>query len=142
MGARTLPLFLAMIGVSAASLLALVFREKRAIYPLLPTHLLVQPTIWPSDALAACHGAMRVASVNLLAAALRVARGPGELRTGTGRWGMATAIGYLLAVVGPVTVGILHEATGSWNSALIALFVLLGAQLVVGVLAGRDRQIG
>ncbi len=29
MGARTLPLFLAMIGVSAAALLALVFREKR-----------------------------------------------------------------------------------------------------------------
>ncbi|MEO6116191.1 MAG: MFS transporter [Pseudolysinimonas sp.] len=56
--------------------------------------------------------------------------------------GMAQSIGYLLAAVGPVTIGILHDATGSWNSALVALFVLLGAQLVVGVLAGRDRQIG
>jgi len=43
------------IGVIAAVLL--VRQETRAASPLIPLALLHRPTIWRSDALAACHGA-------------------------------------------------------------------------------------
>ena len=56
--------------------------------------------------------------------------------------GMAQSIGYLMAAGGPIAIGVLHDATGSWNAALIVILVLVAAQLVVSVLASRNRQIG
>jgi len=56
--------------------------------------------------------------------------------------GMAQAVGYLMAAAGPVLIGALHDATRSWSAALIVILALLAAQLVVSVLASRDRQIG
>ena len=56
--------------------------------------------------------------------------------------GMAQSIGYLMAAGGPVAIGILHDATGSWNAALVALLVLIAAQLAISLFASRDRQIG
>ncbi len=56
--------------------------------------------------------------------------------------GMAQSIGYLMAAGGPIAIGILHDATGSWNAALVALLVLIAAQLVISLFASRDRQIG
>lgn len=55
--------------------------------------------------------------------------------------GMAQSIGYLLAAVGPIAMGALHDATGSWATPLIALLVILAGQLVFGILAGRDRAV-
>ncbi len=55
--------------------------------------------------------------------------------------GMAQCIGYLLAAAGPVAVGALHDATGSWAPALVALIVV---ELVLGwfgYLSGRDRTL-
>jgi CP family cyanate transporter-like MFS transporter len=56
--------------------------------------------------------------------------------------GMAQSAGYLLAACGPIALGIVHDATGSWTPALIIILVLLAGQLVAGLLAGRARVIG
>jgi MFS transporter, CP family, cyanate transporter len=45
--------------------------------------------------------------------------------------------GYLLASVGPLELGLLHSATGSWDVPVALLLVLAAAGLGVGVLAGR-----
>ena len=54
---------------------------------------------------------------------------------------MAQSIGYILCAFGPLLVGLLHEATGSWTAPLVLLLALLGPQLVCGALAGRARKM-
>lgn len=54
---------------------------------------------------------------------------------------LAQAVGYLLASAGPLEVGLLHSATGSWNVPVAVLFVLNGVLLVAGLLAARDRML-
>lgn len=65
-----------------------------------------------------------------------------DARTAAALSGMAQSIGYTLASVGPLLIGVLREATGSYDAA-VALFAALGA---VGAAcaygAGRPRQIG
>lgn len=56
--------------------------------------------------------------------------------------GMAQSLGYLLAAGGPIALGIIHDATGSWVPALIIVLVLLAGQTVAGLFAGRNRYIG
>ena len=50
-------------------------------------------------------------------------------------------VGYLLAAAGPLTIGALHDATGSWTAPLIVLIVVLIPQAVTGVGAGRNRLL-
>jgi MFS transporter, CP family, cyanate transporter len=47
------------------------------------------------------------------------------------------SVGYLVASAGPLMVGLLHSATGSWNIPVALLLVLSAAELATGVLAGR-----
>jgi MFS transporter, CP family, cyanate transporter len=54
---------------------------------------------------------------------------------------LAQAAGYLLASTGPLEVGLLHSATGSWNPPLAVLFALNALLLVWGVLAARPRVL-
>jgi CP family cyanate transporter-like MFS transporter len=54
---------------------------------------------------------------------------------------MAQSIGYTLCAFGPLLVGLLHDATGSWTAPLVLLLALLGPQLVCGALAGRARKL-
>ena len=54
---------------------------------------------------------------------------------------MAQSIGYTLCAVGPLLVGVLHDATDSWAVPLVLLLALLVPQLVTGALAGRDRTV-
>jgi len=49
----------------------------------------------------------------------------------------AQSAGYLVASTGPLVVGLLHSATGSWNLAAALLLVLCGCALVAGMLAAR-----
>jgi len=53
----------------------------------------------------------------------------------------AQSVGYLVASAGPLEVGLLHSATGSWDLPVALLLVLCAAELAVGVLAGRPRQL-
>jgi CP family cyanate transporter-like MFS transporter len=55
--------------------------------------------------------------------------------------GMAQAVGYLLASAGPLEVGLLHSATGSWTAPVAVLFAITVVLLVVGILAARPRML-
>jgi MFS transporter, CP family, cyanate transporter len=54
---------------------------------------------------------------------------------------LAQAVGYLLASAGPLEVGLLHSATGSWTAPVMVLFALSGVMLVAGLLAARPRML-
>ena len=69
-----------------------------------------------------------------------------SLRTGnaadTGRLSaMSQSFGYLIASSGPFLFGVLHDVTGGWSGSLITVLVIVVAQGVVGVVAGRPRTI-
>lgn len=53
----------------------------------------------------------------------------------------AQSVGYLLAAVGPLAVGILHGAVGGWRAPLALLLALIVAQLLAGLPAGRPRLV-
>jgi CP family cyanate transporter-like MFS transporter len=53
----------------------------------------------------------------------------------------AQSVGYLVASAGPLVVGLLHSATGSWNLPMVLLLVLCAAELATGLLAGRPLQL-
>jgi len=55
--------------------------------------------------------------------------------------GWTQSTGYLLAVVGPFGVGVLHEATDGWNVPLVVLLVLTVPLFVVGLYVGRPAHI-
>ena len=54
---------------------------------------------------------------------------------------MAQSAGYVICAFGPLLVGLMRDATGSWTGPLTLLLLLLLPQLWCGVLAGRDRRI-
>jgi MFS transporter, CP family, cyanate transporter len=51
--------------------------------------------------------------------------------------GFSQSVGYLAAAAGPLAVGLLHTATGSWNLPVAVLLVLGAAELATGLLAAR-----
>jgi len=51
------------------------------------------------------------------------------------------SVGYLLAAAGPLTIGALHDATGSWTLSLIVLIFVLVPQAATGVGAGHNRIV-
>ena len=54
---------------------------------------------------------------------------------------LAQAVGYLVASAGPLELGLLHSATGSWSLPVAVLFVLNGCLFAAGMLAGRPRVL-
>ncbi|MDI9894512.1 hypothetical protein QM797_07215 [Rhodococcus sp. IEGM 1381] len=55
--------------------------------------------------------------------------------------GMAQTVGYLLAASAPLALGVLRDATGSWFAPLSVMTVLALVQALIGMKAGRDRQL-
>lgn len=55
--------------------------------------------------------------------------------------GMAQTVGYLVAAVGPLAVGAVHDATGSWDPPLILMLGVLGLMLAFGLAASRPGLI-
>lgn len=55
--------------------------------------------------------------------------------------GMAQFIGYLGAASGPLLIGVLHDATGSWNAPLLLMILSSLLVAVFASLAGRARLI-
>ena len=49
--------------------------------------------------------------------------------------------GYLVATAGPLVVGFLHTATGSWTVPVVVLLAVLAAELAVGWGAGRPATL-
>lgn len=52
--------------------------------------------------------------------------------------GMAQSVGYLLAAIGPVAIGALHDGTGSWTVAMWVLALVLLPQAASAQVAGRN----
>lgn len=55
--------------------------------------------------------------------------------------GMAQALGYLLAAIGPTMFGMLRDTTGSWNVPLITLIVVSAIILLVGIQSGKNKLV-
>lgn len=55
--------------------------------------------------------------------------------------GFTQSVGYLLAAVGPLGMGVLYDATGGWNVPLTVLCVLVVPQLVAALTVARPSYI-
>jgi len=53
----------------------------------------------------------------------------------------AQGIGYLIAAVGPLLVGYLHDTSGAWTVPGLVLLVVAALQLVMGWLGGRAMTV-
>jgi MFS transporter, CP family, cyanate transporter len=62
-------------------------------------------------------------------------------RTATGLSGMVQGVGYTIAALGPLSAGLLHSATGSWASVLVALVLVGALQALTGLGAGGNREV-
>ncbi|MEU5214760.1 MFS transporter [Streptomyces sp. NPDC020807] len=65
----------------------------------------------------------------------------GDAATASRLSGMAQTVGYLVAAVGPLAAGALHQATGSWSLPISLVLGVCAASLAVGLLAARDRTV-
>lgn len=55
--------------------------------------------------------------------------------------GMTQTFGYLLSAVGPIGLGVLHDATGGWSWPLIVLLVLLAPLAIAGFGGARRGYV-
>lgn len=55
--------------------------------------------------------------------------------------GMAQSIGYSLAAIGPVCIGLLYDLTNAWKAPLIVLIIIGFLVILFGMGAGRDRYV-
>lgn len=55
--------------------------------------------------------------------------------------GFAQSTGYVIAALGPLLVGLLHESTGGWTAPIGLLLVALAGQTLAGLAIARPRYI-
>lgn len=55
--------------------------------------------------------------------------------------GMAQTWGYLLAAVGPLTIGAVRQLTGGWTVPIVLLLAVCAGLVLLGLGAGRDRTV-
>lgn len=55
--------------------------------------------------------------------------------------GMAQSVGYLIAALGPILMGLLHDLTGEWSVPLIVLMVITVFTIVFGLSSSRDQYV-
>lgn len=53
----------------------------------------------------------------------------------------AQSTGYLISIPGPLLVGVLYQHSGGWGQPLALMAVLMVPQILVGILAGRNRTV-
>jgi EmrB/QacA subfamily drug resistance transporter len=171
MEVSTLPLALALLAFGLVSLVLLGWQERLTTSPLIPPNLFRQPSIWRSDAMAACHGAALVALITFLPIYLRAVRGASPAETGlmllpltagiglgsmitgqlvsrTGRTAIFPSCGLLVATAGLLFMAVwapdLSTAELTWLFGVIALFMgtVMGViQVTVQAVAG-PRLLG
>ena len=56
------------------------------------------------------------------------------------KW-VTLAVPVLLAIPGPILVGLLHDHTNGWRVPLALMIALMIPQGIAGVAAGRNRQV-
>jgi EmrB/QacA subfamily drug resistance transporter len=171
MQSSAVPLALGLLGFGIVALVLLVWQEKLTTSPLIPPSLFRQPSVWRSDALAACHGAALVSLITFLPIYLRAVRGAspaetglmllpltagigigsmitGQIVTKTGRTAVFPTYGLIAATIGLVFLAFWtpHLSVGElpWVFAVIALFMgtVMGVvQVTVQAVAG-PRMLG
>jgi CP family cyanate transporter-like MFS transporter len=75
-----------------------------------------------------------------LALMLIVLRG-GSVASTEGLSTLAQSVGYVLAALAPLAVGAIHGLARSWAPSVMLLLALVVCQLVIGLAAGRARQL-
>lgn len=68
---------------------------------------------------------------------LRARTGAGVVRLSA----FAQSTGYLISIPGPLLVGVLYQHSGGWELPITLMGGLMLPQIVLGVVAGRDRTI-
>jgi EmrB/QacA subfamily drug resistance transporter len=121
-----LPIAGGLLATGIVSLGLLVRQENRAASPLIPLSLLRRPTIWRSDALAACHGAALVSLITFLPIYLEVVRGNSPAETGLLLVPLTIGIG-----TGSLLTGRLVSKTGLTTVFPVVGLALVTANLVV-----------
>ncbi|MFF0753891.1 CynX/NimT family MFS transporter [Streptomyces sp. NPDC004267] len=53
----------------------------------------------------------------------------------------AQSVGYLISIPGPLLVGVLYQHSGGWGLPVMLMGGLMIPQMIVGILAGRDRTV-
>ncbi|MFI0481816.1 CynX/NimT family MFS transporter [Actinomadura sp. 9N215] len=56
--------------------------------------------------------------------------------------GMAQGVGYVIAALGPLAIGALHDATNGWTVPIAAVLLVCAVMTLPGLAAGRNRSIG
>ncbi len=121
---RDLPVIGGLLGTAAISGIGLVIVERRSPGPIIPISLMGRPSIWRTDALAACHGAVLVPLLTFLPIYLRVVRGSTAAQSGLLLIPLTVGIG-----VGSLVTGRLISRTGR-----TAIFPSIGLVIVVATL--------
>ena len=98
--------------------------------------LLIAPALVPLWAVCAgmSAGAALVVGLTFIAARARHTTDAGRLS------GMAQSLGYALAMVGPILAGYLLDRTNAWQAPVLLVLAIAVLQLLIGLLAGRDRH--
>lgn len=86
-----------------------------------------------------CIGLSQGAAISL-ALALIVLRSPDTAHTSE-LSGMVQGVGYLVAAIGPIAIGAVHDATLSWTPPFILLLLILIPQAVAAYGAGKDAHV-
>lgn len=53
----------------------------------------------------------------------------------------AQSTGYLISIPGPLLIGVLYQKTDDWGLPIALMAALMVPQILIGVVAGRNRQI-
>jgi CP family cyanate transporter-like MFS transporter len=96
---------------------------------------LAQPWLW-AVLIGVGNGASFPLALTLLVLRTRSATDTARLSA------MAQSVGYLIAALGPVLVGVAHDMTGSWTAGVALLLFILVPQTAFGVAAGRRMLLG
>jgi EmrB/QacA subfamily drug resistance transporter len=121
-----LPMIGGLIAIAIVAALLLVRHESKTPSPLIPLALLRQPTVWRTDALAACHGAALVSLITFLPIYLQVVRGHTPAETGFLLVPLTIGIG-----TGSLTTGWLVSRTGRTTIFPVFGLALVTANLLV-----------
>jgi EmrB/QacA subfamily drug resistance transporter len=131
----TVPLALGLLAFGILALVALIWQERHSTSPLIPPQLFREPSIWRSDALAACHGAALVSLITFLPIYLRAVRGTSPAETGLMLLPLTFGIG-----VGSLITGQLVTRTG--RTAIFPSYGLVAATLGLLALAFWTPDVG
>jgi len=91
--------------------------------------------LWSVGLIGVAYGGLFPLSLAFLAMRTKTAMQAAKLS------GMAQAIGYSLAAIGPILLGSLVDVTGTWTFSLFILLFTTVLTAIVGFGAGRDRVV-